>query len=469
VLPLALSGLRARIVAALVVTAVLTLVVTGAALLGPLDRRLRDDALATLRDETLAARPAVAARLEEDGSRSSLTRAVRSLRRRTGGEIAIVDQSGRQIASSDPDSTDRVAESARGVAALRAGHTISGIVAAEGSDSAAVATPVRVGRRRVALTVRRRLDEAHAAVGVVRRALIVAAVIGLAAAVVLGVLLAGRLVRRLARLRTTALRVSELGPVVEMRPDPARDEVGDLSRAFAAMQNRLRDQEQARRTFVATASHELRTPLASLRLMLGMLREDLEAEPADLGSARAQAARADAQAERLATLADDLLQLSRVDAGVTLRHEHVQLDEVCRSVIAEFEPRAEDADVAVRLAAASRWALADPESVARILRILLDNALGHVPPGGHVAVEVPQDGDAASVVVADDGPGVAGDVREHLFERFTRGSDSDRPGFGLGLAIGRELARRMGGDLALADSRPQGSRFTLTLEPAPPP
>jgi signal transduction histidine kinase len=463
------SGLRARIVAALVATAVLTLVVTGAALLGPLDRRLRDDALATLRDETLGARPAIAARLAEGGSRAGLVRAARGLRRRTGGEIAIVDQRGRQIASTDPDSSDRFAAAARGVAAVRAGHTVSGIVTAAGGDAAAVATPVRAGRRVVALTVRKRLDEAHAAVGVVRQALILAAVIGLVAAVALGILLAGRLVRRLARLRTTAQRVADLGPVVEMEADPARDEVGDLSRAFAAMQNRLRDQEQARRTFVATASHELRTPLASLRLMLGMLREDLEAEPADLGSARAQAARADAQAAGLAALADDLLQLSRVDAGVTLRHEHVQLDEVCRSVIAEFELRAAEGEVAVRLAAASRWALADPESVARILRILLDNALGHVPPGGHVAVEIPQDGGTASVTVADDGPGVAGDVREHLFERFTRGSDSDRPGFGLGLAIGRELARKMGGDLALADGRPGGSRFTLTLEPAPPP
>ena len=71
----------------------------------------------------------------------------------------------------------------------------------------------------------------------------------------------------------------------------------------------------------------------------------------------------------------------------------------------------------------------------------------------------------------DDGPGVADDVRDRLFERFTRGGDTaDRPGFGLGLAIGRELARRMGGELRLDDAPDGGgARFALALEPASPP
>ena len=86
---LGLGGLRARIVAALVVTDVLTLVVTGVALLGPLDRRLRNDAVASLHDATLAARPGIADVLRADPSTSDLERAARSLRRRTGGEVAI--------------------------------------------------------------------------------------------------------------------------------------------------------------------------------------------------------------------------------------------------------------------------------------------------------------------------------------------------------------------------------------------
>ncbi|TMM02997.1 MAG: HAMP domain-containing protein [Actinobacteria bacterium] len=464
---LGLGGLRARIVAALVVTDVLTLVVTGVALLGPLDRRLRNDAVASLHDATLAARPGIADVLRADPSTSDLERAARSLRRRTGGEVAIFAADGHRVASTDPDSGERFTEAAT---ALRQDHTVTDVAMTGGQSVAGVATPVRADGRLVAVAVRKRLDEAHAAVVVVRHALIVAAVVGLLAALAVGVLLAGRLVRRLTRLRTTAQRVAELGPVVEMHADPARDEVGDLSRTFATMHNRLRDQEQARRTFVATASHELRTPLASLRLMLSLLREDLDGEPPALQSAREQAERADAQAEALAALADDLLQLSRIDAGVALRHELVELGELCRSVVAEFEPRAAEAQVRLQMAAASRWAIADPGSVARIVRILLDNALGHVPAGGRVAVEIPPDGPRATVSVVDDGPGVADDVRDALFERFTRGSDTgDRPGFGLGLAIGRELARRMGGELELAADRSPGAGFRLTLEPAPSP
>ena len=130
--------------------------------------------------------------------------------------------------------------------------------------------------------------------------------------------------------------------------------------------------------------------------MLSLLREDLDGEPPALQSAREQAERADAQAEALAALADDLLQLSRIDAGVALRHELVELGELCRSVVAEFEPRAAEAQVRLQMAAASRWAIADPGSVARIVRILLDNALGHVPAGGRVAVEIPPDGPRAT-------------------------------------------------------------------------
>ena len=162
----------------------------------------------------------------------------------------------------------------------------------------------------------------------VRRAFTVAAAAGLAGALLFGLLLAGRLIRRLRRLRDTALRLSDIGPQAELKPDDGRDEIGDLSRAFATMQHRLREQEQARRAFVATASHELRTPLASLSVMLDMLVDDLHAEPADVRSARTQAANAEAQVQRLSLLSAELLDLSRIDAGIPLRSELVELPAV---------------------------------------------------------------------------------------------------------------------------------------------
>jgi signal transduction histidine kinase len=318
--------------------------------------------------------------------------------------------------------------------------------------------PIRAG---YAFALRKSLAYKSATQRVITRALAVSALIALVVALAAGTVLAGRLVRRLTALRDTSLRLGELGPLAEVHDDGARDEVGDLTRAFARMQERLREQEQARRTFVATASHELRTPVTSLRLMLQSAIDELEAPNPDLHDARDQLARAVGQTDRLGALAAELLDLSRLDAGLPLRSERVELGELARSVIAEFQPRAAATGAALRLRAHEpQWAMADPGSVAQIVRILLDNALRY--GDGRVDVEVAGGG----VTVSDAGPGVAVGDADRIFERFQRGADAvGSSGFGLGLAIGRQLARRMGGELILVGA-PPGARFRLSLPAA---
>jgi signal transduction histidine kinase len=109
------------------------------------------------------------------------------------------------------------------------------------------------------------------------------------------------------------------------------------------------------------------------------------------------------------------------------------------------------------------WALGDPGSVARIVRILLDNALRASPEGAEITVTL-HDGSRAALSVCDRGPGVPIEERELIFERFQRGrATGGEAGFGLGLAIGRELAERMGGELVLEDQDGPGAKFTLRL------
>jgi signal transduction histidine kinase len=229
------------------------------------------------------------------------------------------------------------------------------------------------------------------------------------------------------------------------------------------MQGRLREQEQARRAFVSTASHELRTPVASLQVMLDLLISDLDAEPAAVDDARQQARKADEQAARLSQLAGELLDLSRIDAGLALRAEPVELAEVLRSVVAEMDARVAGQGRSVAVAdGGDGWALGDPGNVARIVRILLDNALRHTPAPGALSVDFVASGDRVGIAVQDEGPGVADEDRERIFARFTRGARAAPGGFGLGLAIGRELARRMGGDLVLEETG-AGARFVLSL------
>ncbi|MFL5862628.1 MAG: sensor histidine kinase, partial [Solirubrobacteraceae bacterium] len=264
------------------------------------------------------------------------------------------------------------------------------------------------------------------------------------------------------------LELAHGGPAVEVPVDRARDEVGDLARTLALMQQRLQQQEEARRAFVATASHELRTPLTSLDGMLELLHDDLDDDHPDLEDARALVERAHAQSRRLGRLASDLLDLSRIDAQVRLRSEPVELGELSRAVLAEFEVGTERSDIRSSLddLGGSVWALGDPGSIAQILRILLDNAVRASPPGSQVRVVLKRS-PIVTISVCDEGPGVHRDERESIFERFHRGRDTaGQAGFGLGLAIGRELAERMGGTLYLEDTSGPGATFTLRLPAA---
>jgi signal transduction histidine kinase len=115
------------------------------------------------------------------------------------------------------------------------------------------------------------------------------------------------------------------------------------------------------------------------------------------------------------------------------------------------------------------WGRGDPDAIARVVRILLDNALRYGPVGEAVTLSTRCADGIAGLSVADRGPGIPPEEREHVFERFHRGrAAGPESGFGLGLAIGRELAERMGGDLRLADREPPGACFVLTLPAAEP-
>jgi signal transduction histidine kinase len=113
------------------------------------------------------------------------------------------------------------------------------------------------------------------------------------------------------------------------------------------------------------------------------------------------------------------------------------------------------------------WATGDPDAVARVVRILVDNAMRHGPPGEPVRV-LAAAGGHPSIEVADRGPGVLPQDRERIFERFYRSAEGGTGGgFGLGLAIGRGLAERMGGSLTLVSADGEGARFVLVLPASP--
>jgi signal transduction histidine kinase len=244
------------------------------------------------------------------------------------------------------------------------------------------------------------------------------------------------------------------------------------------MRARLQAEERSRQAFLGTASHELRTPLALLQATVELMDEALAAPVPDIDNARRGAATAGRQTRRLARLATDLLDLSRLDGEVELRREPIDLRDIAAAVQAEFEARAREAGVQLRgegdvpfdgeTAFAGNGgsavnAIGDESAVARILGILLDNALRYASGGGAVTTTVEANGHHAVLRVADRGAGLAPGERSRVFGRFERGAAGERTsGFGLGLAIGRELAQRMGGDLE-AEPAERGATFALTL------
>ena len=202
-----------------------------------------------------------------------------------------------------------------------------------------------------------------------------------------------------------------------------------------------------------------------------LLEEDLRDGRVDIEDAQLQVTNARRELRRLSALAGELLDLSRLDAAVQLRSEPVELGELARAVAAEFDLRASELDVELDVVppAEGCWGRGDPDAVARVVRILLDNALRYGPPGQPVTLSTTADEGRAGIRVSDRGPGIPEEEREHIFERFHRGRDvGPESGFGLGLAIGRELAERMGGTLRIADHDGPGASFELSLATAEP-
>jgi signal transduction histidine kinase len=465
-------GLRPKVFAALLLSSVVTLAVAALALLSPLEHRLRTDGEAAVFTAISTSRPEFAEIGVDPDTHSpdkvELAASVALLRRRSGAQVTVLDRHLETIyspANQDLDVPDYYAEARRALRTGRGVHTLIGteLVAAE---------PMRIGEngKTYAVVLVRHLQYVSSAVHVVQNAFIEAAAVGFGIALLLGLALTTTLLRRLERLRDAAREFEQRGLDAPIPLDDRRDEIGELTRAFASMQARLRRQEEARHTFVATASHELRTPLASLDGTLELLEDDLDPQRLDLEDARERTVRAREQSHRLSSLATDLLDLSRLDAEVSLRAEPIELGELCRAVAAEFERRAGEREVQIEVHQPSRacWAKGDPGAVARIVRILLDNAIGIAPRGSNVGTQMTSDDSAVQVTVSDSGPGVPQSERKQIFERFQRGSTSGaRSGFGLGLAIGRELATRMDGSLTLLDGETDtpmsGACFALRL------
>lgn len=287
-----------------------------------------------------------------------------------------------------------------------------------------------------------------------------------AGAVVLAVVVAGRIANPLRRLTAAAQQMSD-GELTTRVGQIGHGEVAELGAAFDDMAASLDAQDAARRTLTADISHELRSPLANLRGYLEAIQDGVV--PADA----ATIASLHDEVLQLQVLSADLQELSLAQAG-GLRLERVPVDmaELANSVGASHRATATRAGVAVRVdgAAGSGEVIGDPVRLRRAMSNLVSNAIRHAPPDSTVEVTVVVDADRVDVMVADQGEGIAAEHLPHVFDRFYR-VDASRSrqtgGSGLGLAITRELVEAHGGSVEAASTVGQGSTFTIRLPRAP--
>jgi signal transduction histidine kinase len=349
--------------------------------------------------------------------------------------------------------------------AARTGRPATGTEAGDAGRVAEAALPLRLtppGSRRsgvfYVVVFSSPVEDVDATVGLIRRRVLVAGSLALAAALLAGILAARAFSRRIRRMDRAAGRVAA-GDFSARFETGRTDELGSLARTLDGMQRQLAELETARSRFIATASHELRTPIFSL----GGFLELLEDEELDEDTRRAFGQQLREQVDRLGKLATDLLDLSRLEAGsLQLRPEPTDVGELAQAVAAEFAPAlaAHEAHLEVRLGPDPVQAVCDPERVAQIMRILIDNALTHTPTGTDVVVSAAQRNGHARLAVTDFGTGINRGAQARIFEPFFTSDDAQ--GSGLGLAIAHELAERMHGELS-ADSRPGRTTFALEL------
>ncbi len=287
---------------------------------------------------------------------------------------------------------------------------------------------------------------------------------GAALALLAGLATARRAMEPIAELTATAREVERTRDATVTIPRPeADDEVAELATTFEEMLHSL-EKERAeteatlarQREFVADASHELRTPLTSVLANLELLEETLH------GEHREAAASALRSSKRMRRLVADLLLLARQDAGRTpIQHRPVDLNEVVAAAAAELEPVAGDHDISITVAPGAEIEGVEDE-LHRLVLNLMENALRHTDPGTAVEASVERQNGHVVLAVEDDGPGIAPELREKVFERFFR-AHGDRSGSsGLGLAIVKAVAESHQGTVSLEpplDGR--GARFVV--------
>ncbi len=390
----------------------------------------------------------------------------------TGTPLLVIDAQGVVTAGVGPlqEQVGRRLSSAQ-VASVLSGETAVRLASDQtlpGSLFVASIPIVRDERVEGGVLVFRSADEVRSALRDIRILFAAAGCVLFLLLVLFAWILSRQVVRPLLSMRNAAHRLSqgEYDARVEVQSE---DELRDLADAINHLGESLKTLEDGRRAFFANVSHELRTPLSYIQGYADALAQGLansETQVREYGAILAEESR------RLGRLVSDLFELARSDEGrLFLKREPVDLSEALQRVVKRSQPEAEAKGVSLDLVAAGPVVvIGDADRIEQVALNMIDNALGHTPPGGRIRISVRQkspltkrSGDSNGVAmglvsVEDSGPGFRGE-EDKVFDRFYRGESArrgERGGAGLGLAIAKSLVEAQGGQVFAQSSSELG-------------
>lgn len=304
------------------------------------------------------------------------------------------------------------------------------------------------------------------ALDVLRHYSLLAIVVLFLISLVVGWVVSGSVLRPIGRITGVAkdIQATDLSRRINLGGPP--DELRELADTFDDMLGRIDDAFESQRQFIHETSHELRNPLAVIRTNLDVTLSDPDAGEDDLRHTLEVVQRS---SERMTKLVDDLLVYAR-NGSLSVEHTKVDLSELVTEMADEFRAPAEAKGVSVvGRADPDLWVDGDRHALRQALANLLANAERVSPPGSTVRVRAGAHPPWVWMSVEDEGPGIAPEDQDRVFQRFWRGERAGRSEVrsGLGLTIVRQIAQAHGGAVKLASELGHGAAFAVWLPAAP--
>lgn len=278
----------------------------------------------------------------------------------------------------------------------------------------------------------------------------------------------------------TAVTVGQLSARAEKRAEEAEQGKREIGRLYAELREAferashaeaLRQSEKLKSALLDAVTHDLRTPLTSIKASITTLLDEVRSSESlvalDPESRREMMEVIDEESDRLSRFINGLIELARIEAGeLQLRRRWGVADEIISAALARAEPITRNHHVEVEVEKELPGVRVDERAVSEVVYTLVDNAAKYSAPGSRIRILAQRaDDDSIRMTVEDEGPGIAPDLRERVFDKFFRATSSHQSqGTGMGLAIAKGIVEAHGGRIAIeSGAEGKGTRVVFTL------